>query len=153
MNVNEQDRSGVVTLSEAKGLSRSAARSFASLRMTGLDLAGAEELSHAFESCLTNKSGLGSASTGHWPIMLFNNQDRECFVTLRSAQGLSMGTEMLRCAQHDSTGFARESSSSTLYGKRYFLRENRAFCRSSSLQCDSNYVTIYVVQFDGHKIS
>ncbi len=36
----------------AKGLSRAAARSFAALRMTGLDLAGAEELSRAFEPCL-----------------------------------------------------------------------------------------------------
>jgi hypothetical protein len=45
--------------------------------------------------------------------MIFNEQDRECFVTpppIRSAQGKlregsgSMGTEMLRCAQHDSTG-------------------------------------------------
>src|SRR5207245_5211835 len=41
-----------VTLSEAKGLSRSAARSFAALRMTGLDLAVAEELSRACEPCL-----------------------------------------------------------------------------------------------------
>jgi hypothetical protein len=41
-----------VTLSEAKGLSRSAARSFASLRMTELDLAVDEELSRSFEPCL-----------------------------------------------------------------------------------------------------
>ena len=46
------EQSHSVTLSEAKGLSRSAARSFAALRMTGLDLAGAEELSSAFEPCL-----------------------------------------------------------------------------------------------------
>ncbi len=41
-----------VTLSEAKGLSRSAARSFASLRVTGLDLSVDKELSSAFEPCL-----------------------------------------------------------------------------------------------------
>ena len=36
--------------------------------------------------------------------MIFNNQDRECFVTLPRSEGsLSMGTEMLRCAQDDST--------------------------------------------------
>ncbi len=39
-------------LREAKGLSRAAARSFAALRMTGLDLAVGEELSRAFEPCL-----------------------------------------------------------------------------------------------------
>src|SRR5260370_65306 len=44
-----------VTLSAAKGLSRAAARSFAALRMTGLDLAGGEELSRAFEPCLTSE--------------------------------------------------------------------------------------------------
>ncbi len=43
----------VSRLRAAKGLSQSAARSFAALRMTGLDLAGAEELSRAFEPCLT----------------------------------------------------------------------------------------------------
>src|SRR5258708_23900682 len=43
----------VSRLHEAKGLSQSAARSFAALRMTWLDLAGDEELSRAFESCLT----------------------------------------------------------------------------------------------------
>src|SRR5258708_32427426 len=42
-----------LTLSEAKGLSRAAARSFASLRSAGLDLAGGEELSRSFEPCLT----------------------------------------------------------------------------------------------------
>src|SRR5258706_14968388 len=41
-----------VTLSEAKGLSRSAERSFASLRMTGLTLSVGEELSLSFEPCL-----------------------------------------------------------------------------------------------------
>src|SRR5260221_4448194 len=41
-----------VTLSEAKGLSRSAERSFASLRMTGLTLSVGEELSRSFEPCL-----------------------------------------------------------------------------------------------------
>src|SRR5439155_16567707 len=39
-------------LREAKGLSRPAARSFASLRMTGLDLAGGVDLSSSFEPCL-----------------------------------------------------------------------------------------------------
>ncbi len=43
-----------VTLSEAKGLSRAAARCFAALSMTGLDLAVAAELSRAFEPCLTS---------------------------------------------------------------------------------------------------
>jgi hypothetical protein len=51
--------------------------------------------------------------------MLFTNQDRECVVTpppMRFAQGKlregsgSMGQEMLRCAQHDSTDFGRETS-------------------------------------------
>jgi len=40
-----------------EGLSREAARSFASLRMTRLDLAGAEELSYACEPCLTTEKG------------------------------------------------------------------------------------------------
>src|SRR6266446_6777829 len=53
MIFNSRDRECVVTLSEAKGLSRSAARSFASLRMTELDLAVGEKLSSAFEPCLT----------------------------------------------------------------------------------------------------
>ncbi len=39
-------------VNSAKGLARWAKRSFASLRMTGLDLAGGEELSSAFEPCL-----------------------------------------------------------------------------------------------------
>jgi hypothetical protein len=38
----------------AKGLSRPAARSFAALRMTGLDLAGGEELPRSCEPCLTS---------------------------------------------------------------------------------------------------
>src|SRR5258707_5206691 len=42
-----------VTLSEAKGLSRSAESSFASLRMTGLTLSIGEELSRSFEPCLS----------------------------------------------------------------------------------------------------
>jgi hypothetical protein len=37
--------------------------------------------------------------------MIFTNQDWECFVTLSAAKGLSMGTEMLRFAQDDSTSF------------------------------------------------
>src|SRR5713226_2970960 len=49
--VNVHEQSPRVTLSEAKGLSRSAERSFAALRMTGLDLAVAAELSSAFEPC------------------------------------------------------------------------------------------------------
>ncbi len=61
MNFNEQDRSGAVTLSAAKGLARWAERCFpfATLRasapalsMTGLDLSVGEELSRAFEPCL-----------------------------------------------------------------------------------------------------
>ena len=43
----------VSRLRAAKGLSRAAARSFASLRMTGLDLAAGEALSSSFEPCLT----------------------------------------------------------------------------------------------------
>jgi len=39
--------------------------------------------------------------------MIFNNQDRQGFVTLSEAKGLSMGTEMLREARHDNTGFGR----------------------------------------------
>ncbi len=48
--------------------------------------------------------------------MKFNNQDRQCVVTLSAAKGLSMGSEMLplRCAQgfgslaqHDNAGFGR----------------------------------------------
>src|SRR5260221_6943326 len=46
------EQSHRVTLSAAKGLSRSADRCFASLSMTELDLAVAEELSSAFEPCL-----------------------------------------------------------------------------------------------------
>src|SRR6266487_713292 len=41
-----------VTLSEAKGLSRSAARGLSPLSMTGLDLSVDEELSSSFEPCL-----------------------------------------------------------------------------------------------------
>jgi len=51
------EQSHRVTLSEAKGLSRSAVRSFASLRMTQLDLAVGEELSSACEPCLSNFRG------------------------------------------------------------------------------------------------
>jgi hypothetical protein len=43
----------VSRLREAKGLSRAAARCFAALSMTGLDLAVDQELSRAFEPCLT----------------------------------------------------------------------------------------------------
>ncbi len=46
----------------------------------------------------------------------FTNQDRECVVTLSEAKGLSMGKEMLRCAQHDSTDFGRYSALSALAG-------------------------------------
>ena len=42
----------------AKGLARRMKRSFAALRMTGLDLAGGEELSSAFEPCLMKKERL-----------------------------------------------------------------------------------------------
>jgi hypothetical protein len=42
----------VSRLRAAKGLSRAAARSFAALRMTGLELPADEELSSAFEPCL-----------------------------------------------------------------------------------------------------
>ena len=42
-----------VTLSAAKGLARRTQRYFAALRMTGLDLAGGEELSRSCEPCLT----------------------------------------------------------------------------------------------------
>ena len=56
-------------------------------------------------NCLNNTS-----------IMLFTNQDREWFVTPPRSEGSgSMGTEMLRCAQHDSTDFGRYTSSSTFY--------------------------------------
>src|SRR5258708_35326299 len=56
-----------VTLSEAKGLSRSAESSFASLRMTGLTLSVGEELSRSFEPCL-NKGRVTSCS--HLPNFL-----------------------------------------------------------------------------------
>jgi len=51
------------------------------------------------------------------PIMNFNKQHRKCFVTLSAVSrspersegegSLSMGREMLRCAQGDMTGFGR----------------------------------------------
>jgi hypothetical protein len=44
-------------LRAAKGLVREAERCFAALSMTGLDLAGAEELSSSFEPCLTITKG------------------------------------------------------------------------------------------------
>jgi len=44
----------VSRLREAKSLSRPAARSFAQRGMTGLDLAGGEELSSSFEPCLSD---------------------------------------------------------------------------------------------------
>ena len=47
------------------------------------------------------------------PIMKFHNQNRQCVVTPPRSEGsVSMGTEMLRFAQHDNTGFGRENSSS-----------------------------------------
>src|SRR6266851_5832304 len=57
--VNVHEQSPCVTLSpfaslrgnSAKGLSRAAARCFAALSMTGLDLAVGEELSSSFEPC------------------------------------------------------------------------------------------------------
>src|SRR5256712_14131175 len=43
--------------------------------------------------------------------MNFHNQDRSCVVTPPRSEGsVSMGTEMLRCAQHDRTGFDCENS-------------------------------------------
>ena len=45
----------VSRLRAAKGLSRLVARCFASLSMTGLDLAVGEELSRSFEPCLSVK--------------------------------------------------------------------------------------------------
>jgi len=52
-----------------------------------------------------------SASQG--PIMKFTDQDRQCFVTLSASFGsIAMGRQMLRCAQHDRTGFDWEKSSS-----------------------------------------
>src|SRR6266568_345929 len=48
-----------------------------------------------------------------WPIMNFPDQDRQCFVTLSASFGsIAMGRQMLRCAQHDRTGFDWEKSSS-----------------------------------------
>ena len=45
---------------------------------------------------------------GRGAIMNFTNQDRSCVVTPPRSEGsLSMGREMLRCAQHDRTGFGR----------------------------------------------
>jgi hypothetical protein len=49
-------------------------------------------------------------------MMIFTNQDREysrvaCHAE-RSEGALAMGSQMLRCAQHDMTGFGRSSSSS-----------------------------------------
>jgi hypothetical protein len=41
-----------LSVNSAKGLARRTKRSFAALRMTGLDLAVGEELSSAFEPCL-----------------------------------------------------------------------------------------------------
>jgi len=51
------------------------------------------------------------------PIMEFNKQDRECIITLSAVSrspersegegSLWMGTEMLRFAQHDNSGFGR----------------------------------------------
>ncbi len=46
------------------------------------------------------------ASPSPGAMMIFNNQHRSYVVTPPRSEGsLSMGTEMLRCAQHDSTGF------------------------------------------------
>src|SRR5216683_362666 len=52
--LNRLNSHPVSRLHEAKGLSRAAARSFAALRMTGLDLAVGEELSRSFEPCLSS---------------------------------------------------------------------------------------------------
>src|SRR5258708_4056190 len=51
-NPRQFDSSHHVTLSEAKGPSRSAARCFAALSMTGLDLSLEQELSSSLEPCL-----------------------------------------------------------------------------------------------------
>jgi hypothetical protein len=50
-----KQESTVSRLRAAKGLSLSAARCFAALSMTGLDLSVEEELSSAFEPCLNKK--------------------------------------------------------------------------------------------------
>ncbi len=42
--------------------------------------------------------------------MKFNEQERSGAVTLSAAKGLSPGTEMLRCAQHDITDLEWENS-------------------------------------------
>jgi len=55
-NPCQVEQSQTVTLSAAKGLSRSAARCFAALSMTGLDFSVEEELSRSFEPCLNDKS-------------------------------------------------------------------------------------------------
>ncbi len=40
-------------------------------------------------------------------FMSFTKQDREWSVTLSEAKGLSLGPEMLRFAQHDTSGCGR----------------------------------------------
>ena len=57
-NPRRFDSSHHVTLSAAKGLSRSAARCFAALSMTGLDLSLEQELSSSLEPCLKLMIGL-----------------------------------------------------------------------------------------------
>ncbi len=58
-----------VTLSEAKGLSRSAARCFAALSMTGLDLSVEEELSSAFQPCLRGyQSASQNSFLSYWQV-------------------------------------------------------------------------------------
>ena len=53
------------------------------------------------------------------PIMSFNDQDRQGFVTLSASFGsIAMGREMLRCPQHDRTGFDWEKSLSALGGDK-----------------------------------
>jgi len=44
-------------VNSARGLLRAAARCFAALSMTGLDLSGGEELSRSFEPCLWMQRG------------------------------------------------------------------------------------------------
>src|SRR5258706_6006104 len=69
-----------VTLSEAKGLSRVAERSFASLRMTGLTLSGDEELSRSFEPCLNKRiwSSRGADHEFYQPNEVRTENVRSC---------------------------------------------------------------------------
>ena len=76
--------------------------------------------------------------------MIFNNQDRECRVTLSEAKGLAMGTEMLRSAQHDSQACHPECSEGSLAMGTEMLRSAQHDSQACHPECSEG-------SRDGHR--